>query len=588
MGQQILDALKQELLLLVLRQMKDRYSLVFFSLLLCLSNNTLFSQTTLVYDNRIPPVLAQDYMVVSQNHHSTDAGYQILKQGGNAIDAAVAVGFALAVTLPRAGNIGGGGFMLIYLADSQEVSAIDYRSAAPVAATSEMYLTESGVVRFGHLVNAVPGSVAGLIKAHKEHGKLSLKEVLRPAIELARKGFPVSYDLNYVLDWGKNSMLANNDSKKKFYNPKDKPLPVASILKQPKLARTLNIIANKGDRAFYEGEIADWIVEDSLANGGLITKGDLANYSAKDRVPIESFYRGYKIVSMPPAASGGIVLLQILNILENFDLTESGHNSASSIHLLSEAMLRAYSDRMKYHGDPDYFNVPIDGLLDKHYAKERAKSINSKVKTPSEDIFPGKIPFIDESPDTTHFSVIDSDGNAVSNTYTLGSSFGSGVTVPEGGFLLNNQMRNFSHLYGKSDELSLSTSSANKLEPGKRMISTQTPTLVFSPEGDLMMILGSPGGGRIPNIIAQVISNVIDHKLGFAEAVMAPRINQRVGKNLELESGFSPDTIELLKVIGHQPKPSTTMGSVQAIFLSQGYIHGVSDTRRPGAKAKGN
>ena len=588
MGQQILDALRQEQLLLVLRQMKDRYSIVFFSLLLCLSNNTLFSQTTLDYDNRIHPELAQDYMVVSQNHHSTDAGYQILKQGGNAIDAAVAVGFALAVTLPRAGNIGGGGFMLIYSADSQEVSAIDYRSAAPVTATSEMYLTESGVVRFGHLVNAVPGSVAGLIKAHKEHGKLSLKEVLRPAIELARKGFPVSYDLNYVLDWGKNSMLANNASKKKFYNPKDKPLPVASILKQPKLARTLKIIANKGDQAFYEGEIADWIVEDSLANGGLITKGDLANYSAKDRVPIESFYRGYKIVSMPPAASGGIVLLQILNILENFDLTKSGHNSASSIHLLSEAMLRAYSDRMKYHGDPDYFNVPIDGLLDKHYAKERAKSINSKVKTPSEDIFPGKIPFIDESPDTTHFSVIDSDGNAVSNTYTLGSSFGSGVTVPEGGFLLNNQMRNFSHLYGKSDKLSLSTSSANKLEPGKRMISTQTPTLVFSPEGDLMMILGSPGGGRIPNIIAQVISNVIDHKLGFAEAVMAPRINQRVGKNLELESGFSPDTIELLKVIGHQPKPSTTMGSVQAIFLSQGYIHGVSDTRRPGAKAKGN
>ena len=585
---QILGALRQERLLLVLSQMKDRNPILFFSLLLCLSNNTLFAQTTLDYDNRIHPELAQDYMVVSQNHHSTDAGYQILKQGGNAIDAAVAVGFALAVTLPRAGNLGGGGFMLIYTADSQEVSAIDYRSAAPVAATSEMYLTESGVVRFGHLVNAVPGSVAGLVKAHKEHGKLSLKEVLRPAIQLARKGFPVSYDLNYVLDWGKDSMLANNASKKKFYNPKDKPLPVASILKQPKLARTLNIIANKGDQAFYEGEIADWIVEDSLANGGLITKGDLANYSAKDRVPIESFYRGYKIVSMPPAASGGIVLLQILNILENFDLTKYGHNSASSIHLLSEAMLRAYSDRMKYHGDPDFFDVPIDDLLDKHYAKERAKSINLKAKTPSEDIFPGKIPLMDESPDTTHFSVIDSDGNAVSNTYTLGSSFGSGVTVPEGGFLLNNQMRNFSHLYGKSDELNLSTSSANKLEPGKRMISTQTPTLVFSPEGDLMMILGSPGGGRIPNIIAQVISNVIDHKLGFAEAVMAPRINQRVGKNLELESGFSPDTIELLKVIGHQPKPSTTMGSVQAIFLSQGYIHGVSDTRRPGAKAKGN
>lgn len=568
--------------------MKDKYSIFLFSLLFSLNSYSSLGQTTLDYDDRIHPELAKEYMVVSQNHLATEAGYQILKQGGNAIDAAVAVGFVLAVTLPRAGNIGGGGFMLIYKADSQKVSAIDYRSAAPKSSRSEMYLTDSEEVRFGHLVNAVPGSVAGLIKAHKEHGSLSLRQVLRPAIKFATQGFPVSYDLNYVLEWGKDSMLVNEASKMKFYHNKDKPLQVASVFKQPNLARTLTLIANKGDQAFYEGKISDWIVEDSLANGGLITKRDLANYEAKDRVPLESSYRGYKVVSMSPVASGGLVLLQILNILENFDLTKFGHNSASTAHLLSEAMLRAYSDRMKYHGDPDFFEVPIDGLLDKHYAKERAKSINLKAKTPSKEIFPGKIPFIDESPDTTHFSVIDSDGNAVSNTYTLGSSFGSGVTVPEGGFLLNNQMRNFSHLYGKSEELSLSTSLANKLEPGKRMISTQTPTLVFSPEGDLMMILGSPGGGRIPNIIAQVISNVIDHKLGFAEAVMAPRINQRVGKNLELESGFSPDTIELLKVIGHQPKPSTTMGSVQAIFLSQGYIHGVSDTRRPGAKAKGN
>ena len=568
--------------------MKDKYFIIFLSLLLSLSTSTSFGQTTLDYDNRVHADLAKNYMVVSQNHYATEAGYQILKQGGNAIDAAVAVGFALAVTLPRAGNIGGGGFMLIYEANSQEVSAIDYRSAAPESATSEMYLTDSGVVRFGHLVNAVPGSVAGLIKAHKEYGKLSLKEVLKPAMQLARKGFPVSYDLNYILGWGEGSMLDNKASKKKFYTLKNKPLPVDSILKQPKLARTLTLIANKGDEVFYEGEIADWIVEDSLVNGGLITKKDLANYRAKDRVPVESSYRGFKVVSMSPAASGGLVLLQTLNILENFNLTKYGHNSASSVHLLSEAMLRAYSDRMRYHGDPDFFKVPVKSLLDKEYAKERAKSINLTFKTASEDIFPGEIPFVDESPDTTHFSVIDSDGNAVSNTYTLGSSFGSGVTVPKGGFLLNNQMRNFSHFYDKSDEISLSTSSANKLEPGKRMISTQTPTLVFNPEGNLMMILGSPGGGRIPNIIAQVISNVIDHKLGFAEAIMAPRINQRVGKNLELESGFSPDTIKILKGKGHQPKPSTTMGSVQAIFLSEGFIHGVSDTRRPGAKAKGN
>ena len=357
--------------------MKEKYCIAFFSLVFCLSS-TLFAQTTqttLDYDDRVHPELAQNFMVVSQNHHSTDVGYLILKQGGNAVDAAVAVGFSLAVTLPRAGNLGGGGFILIYSADSQEVSAIDYRSAAPAAATSEMFLTESGVVRFGHLVNAVPGSVAGLLKAHKKYGKLSLKEVLRPAIELASKGFPVPHDLNYVLNWAKGSMLDNSASRKKFYNSKDNPLPIASIFTQPKLARTLNLIANKGSEAFYEGEIADWIVKDSIANGGLITKQDLANYTAKERFPIESFYRGHKIVSMSPAASGGIVLLQILNILENFDMTGLGHNSASSIHILSEAMLRAYSDRMKYHGDPDFFKVPLDGLLNKDYAKDRAKSI---------------------------------------------------------------------------------------------------------------------------------------------------------------------------------------------------------------------
>ena len=562
--------------------------LSFLSFLLLLTNSNLFTQTTLDYDNRVHPEVAQDFMVVSQNSYATDAGYQILKEGGNAIDAAVAIGFALAVTLPRAGNIGGGGFMLIYKADSKVVSTIDYRSAAPKSATSEMYLTNSGVVRFGHLVNAVPGSVAGLLKAHNEHGKLSLKKVLRPAIKLARNGFPVSYDLNYILEWGKDSMLINNTSKNKFYDASNNHLSVSSIFKQPKLAKTLSLISNQGKKAFYEGEIADWIVEDALLNGGLITRNDLASYQAKDRLPIETTYRGYKIVSMAPAASGGLVLLQTLNILENFDLTEFGHNSASSIHLQSEAMLRAYSDRMRYHGDPDFFSVPVKRLLDKNYAKERSKSIKVNSKTASEDIYPGQISVVDESPDTTHFSVIDSNGNAVSNTYTLGSSFGSGVTVSKGGFLLKNQMRNFSHYFGRSDDVNLSTSSANKLEPGKRMISTQTPTLVFNPEGDLMMILGSPGGGKIPNIIAQIISNIVDHNLGFAEAVMAPRINQRVGKNLELESGFSPDTIKLLKEIGHQPTASTTMGSVQAIFLSEGFLYGVSDTRRPGAKAKGN
>ena len=561
---------------------------LFFLFLVIFTNTKLLTQTTLDYDHRVHPEIAENFMVVSQNSSATDTGYEILSKGGNAIDAAVAVGFALAVTLPRAGNIGGGGFMLIYKADSGEVQSIDYRSAAPRLAKSEMYLTDSDFIRFGNIVNAVPGTVAGLIKAHREHGKLPLTTVLKPAIELARKGYKVPYDLNYALSWAKGPLKVNEASNKKFFNYSNKPLSAGSIFKQPNLAKSLSLIGRKGEKAFYEEDIAEWIVEDAKLNGGLIRKEDLKSYEAKSRKPIETTYRGYKIVSMPPAASGGLVLLQTLNILENFDLSEFGHNSASSLHVLSEAMVRAYADRTRFHGDPDFYQVPIKSLLDKEYAKERADTISLFQKTPPNKIFPGKGIQLDESPDTTHFSIVDSEGNAVANTYTLGSSFGSGVTVSKGGFLLNNQMRNFSHLYSKSEEISLSTSKANRLEPGKRMISTQTPTLVFNPEGNLEMILGSPGGGRIPNIITQVISNVIDHKLGFGEAVMSPRINQRVREDLEMETGFSPDTLSILRQKGHTVNSSTTMGSVQAIFIKEGYLYGVSDTRRPGAKAKGN
>ena len=560
---------------------------LFTLFLIILLNNNLFTQTTLDYDHRVHPEKAKNYMVVSQNSLATDVGYEILQQGGNAIDAAVAVGFSLAVTLPRAGNLGGGGFMLIYKADSDKVHSIDYRSAAPNLAKSEMYLTNSGVKRFGNIVNAVPGTVAGLIKAHKEHGKLPLKKVLKPSIDLAKKGFKVSYDLNYALKWAKDHLQANKVSKKKFYINSNKPLPVDSLFRQPNLAKTLSLISRKGKKAFYSGEIAEWIVKDAKFNGGLIRKDDLASYKAKSRTPIETSYRGYRVVSMPPAASGGLVLLQTLNILENFNLSELGQNSASSLHILSESMIRAYADRTRFHGDPDFYQVPVKSLLDKNYAKKRANSINLSQKTPPDEISPGNGSKLDESKDTTHFSIVDSEGNAVANTYTLGSSFGSGVTVPKGGFLLNNQMRNFSHLYSKSEEVSLSTSEANKLESGKRMISTQTPTLVFNPEGNLQMILGSPGGGRIPNIITQVISNIIDHKLGFGEAVISPRINQRVKGNLEMETGFSPDTLSILRTKGHVLKSSTTMGSVQAIFIKEGYLYGVSDTRRPGAKSKG-
>ena len=544
------------------------------------------TQTTLDYQNRIHPEISSDFMVVSQNTHATEAGYEILIKGGNAVDASVAVGFALAVTLPRAGNLGGGGFVLIYDKEKDDVTSIDYRSAAPKSATSDLFVQDDSVVRFGHLVNAVPGSVAGLLKAHQDHGTMPLADLLMPAIRLARDGFEVTHDLNYVLEWGKESMLSNEASNNKFYCANEDPLEIKSIFKQPNLARTLFMISKKGADVFYRGEIAKWISEESLANGGLITLEDMASYEAKYREPIETSYRGYKIISMAPAASGGLVLLQTLNILENFDLKDSGHNSAKTIHILSEAMQRAYADRAEYHGDPDFYDVPIKQILSKQYSKDLSDQITG-MRTPDGQIYEGDLKKYDESPDTTHFSIIDSKGNAVSNTYTLGSSFGSGVTIKKGGFLMNNQMRNFSHFYGR-DDMQYGTSEANKLEPGKRMISTQTPTLVFDPNGDLFMILGSPGGGRIPNIITQVISNVIDHEMSFTEAMIAPRINQRLEGNLQLETGFSPDTISLLIDRGHKVESSNTMGSVQAIFLDQGNIFGVADTRRPGALAKGN
>jgi|TARA_Y100000389_G_scaffold82414_2_gene79023 gamma-glutamyltranspeptidase/glutathione hydrolase len=566
--------------------MKNYYFLGILLFLFFESSIQARSQTTLDYQSRIHPEIASDFMVVTQNKHATEAGYEILRQGGNAVDAAVAVGFALSVTLPRAGNLGGGGFILIYDKDTDKVSSIDYRSAAPQSSKSEMFIDNGEVIKFGHLVNAVPGSVAGLLKAHEAQGSLPLSSLLKPAIRLAKNGFEVTYDLNFVLEWGGESMLVNKASREKFYNKNEEPIGVRTLFKQPNLAKTLFMISKKGRDAFYKGEIAKWISEESLSSGGLITLNDLASYEAKLRIPIETTYRGYRIITMPPAASGGLVLLQTLNILENFDLKASGPNSAETVHILSESMQRAFADRVKFHGDPDFYDVPVKQMLNKQYAFDRAQSISDN-RTPNGEIFEGDLRQYDESPDTTHFSIIDSKGNAVSNTYTLGSSFGSGVTIKKGGFLMNNQMRNFSHFYGQ-DGAEYGTSEANKLEPGKRMISTQTPTLVFKPSGELMMVLGSPGGGRIPNVITQVISNVIDHDMSFSEAVMSPRINQRLEGKLQLETGFSPDTLNLLKDKGHEPEISTTMGSVQAIFLDQDKIFGVADSRRPGALARGN
>ena len=536
------------------------------------------AESILRYKERIHPEIGKEFMVVTQNFHATEVGYEILKKGGNAVDASTAIGFALAVTLPRAGNLGGGGFMLIFDKKKGEISSIDYRSAAPEKIKPDHLLDEKGkTIKYGHRVTAIPGAVAGLLKAHSEKGSLSLQEVLAPAIRLAKEGIEVTYDLNQAIKFGKTSLLLNEASQNKYFDENQQALKVNSIFKQPNLAKTLELISKGGAKEFYEGEIADWIVESSMKNGGFISKSDLAAYQAKERKPLMINYRGSTIVSMPPASSGGLVMLQTLNILERFPISKLGHNSALSIHLLAESMKLAWADRDRYHGDPDFVKVPTKELLSKDYAKKRAKLINKKRANDYQSLNHGRFKNFDESPDTTHYSVIDADGNAVSNTYTLGSSFGSGVTVDKGGFLLNNQMRNFS---------TREEAKANKLESGKRMISTQTPALVFNKEGDLNMVLGSPGGGRIPNIVAQVISNVLDHKLGYSEALIAPRINQRYAKELELETGFSRDTTNILKRMGHSIKDSNlAMGSVQAIFIEGENLYGVPDTRRPGASA---
>ena len=334
------------------------------------------------------PEISNSNMVVSQNQIATEVGYQILEQGGNAVDAATAMGFALAVTLPRAGNLGGGGFMLIYDKSTEQVSTIDYRSAAPNRAKSEMFATKDGVVRYGYLVTAVPGTVAGLLKAHGDHGVLSLQEVLRPSINLASKGFKVTYDLYQALNFGKVSLLDNQISREKFYDSDLNSLPPDSVLVQPELAETLRLISRKGKEGFYEGKTARLIGKASKDNGGLITEEDLSAYEAKARPAISTNYRGYKVVTMPPTASGGLVLLQTLNILENFNLGKEGHNSANSIHLLSESMKRAYADRTRFHGDPDYFEVPIKDMIDKDYSKKRADSISLEKTTPSNEIYP--------------------------------------------------------------------------------------------------------------------------------------------------------------------------------------------------------
>jgi gamma-glutamyltranspeptidase/glutathione hydrolase len=518
---------------------------------------------------------------------ASEIGAQILAQGGNAIDAAVATGIALAVALPRAGNLGGGGFMLAYIADEDKTIAIDYREMAPKKAHRDMFLDKEGNVdnqkaRFSHLSSGVPGTVAGLSYALEKYGTMSWKQVVTPAIKLAEQGILVSYDLSENLKSRKAWLTSNKATAEAYFKTGGESYQPGETLVQPDLAWTLKRLAEKGPSEFYQGEIAKRIVKDMAKNGGLITLDDMANYKVAQREAITTTYNGYQVASMPPTSSGGVHIAQMLNILEHFPIKEMGYGSADATHLLSEVMKLAYADRSEYLGDPDHFNVPIKGITSKLYAKELANKISLSKAKPSSEIKPGN-PAPYESPDTTHFSVMDKYGNAVSNTYTLNFSYGSGIVIPGTGILMNNEMDDFSSKPGVPNGFGLIGGEANSIQPHKRPLSSMTPTMIFK-DNKPYVVTGSPGGSRIITTVLQVLINVMDHDMNIAAAVHAPRVHhQWLPDRLELEPGFSPDTLKLLQGKGQNIKQGKTMGSVQSIMYQNGLFYGVSDPRRPDA-----
>ena len=534
------------------------------------------------------PIIDNQGMVVSQRKIASEVGAQILKEGGNAVDAAVATGLALAVVLPRAGNLGGGGFMIIHLKEEDRNIAIDYREKAPSGAFRDLFLDENcnydkKKAQFSLLSAGVPGSVAGFHHALMNYGTLSWEEVLKPAIRLAEEGFEIPHDLaNTLASKRYRARLSSNEAAAKVFYKEDKSLYKAGeILVQNDLANTLRQLSEFGPDAFYKGEIAKLIVKEMERNGGLITLEDLSNYKIAERKPLNGQYKDYKIVSMPPSSSGGTHLIQMLNMLEEFPIKEMGFGSAESIHILAEVMKRAYADRSKYLGDTDFYKVP-SSLTSKDYAKSLNAFISKDKITPSDEIYAGN-PFPYESPDTTHFSVMDSFGNAVSNTYTLNFSYGSGMMIPGTGMLINNEMDDFSSKPGTPNGYGLLGSEANAIEGNKRPLSSMTPTIIFKND-EPYMVFGSPGGSRIITTVLQVALNVMDHDMNIAQAVHSPRIHhQWLPEILMIESGFGPDTERLLTEKGYKLYPSSTMGSVQAIMKDGDYFYGSADPRRPSA-----
>jgi gamma-glutamyltranspeptidase/glutathione hydrolase len=534
------------------------------------------------------PVAARHGMVVSGEPLASDAGLEILRAGGNAVDGAVAVGFALAVTHPVAGNIGGGGFMLIRLANGEAV-VVDYREAAPAAASRNMYVDAQGELipeasTVGALAAGVPGTVAGLALAEQKYGKLRLARVLEPAIRLAEEGFPVSYALSESLRQDRELLSRFPETRRTFLRDGRLYEP-GEIFKQPELAQTLREIARDGPEAFYRGRVARAIVASMEKYHGLIKRSDLEQYVVKIRQPLRGHFRGYEILTVPPPSSGGVGLIEMLNVLEPLDL--DAPNSFRSIHLIAETMRRAYADRATYLGDADYVRVPVAGLTSPEYAARlREEILQAGVDAP---VRPG-MPTAFEPSETTHFSVVDTDGNAVANTYTLNGGYGSGITVEGAGFLLNDEMDDFAAKPGAPNMYGLVQGEANAVAPRKRPLSSMTPTIVVQ-DGKLRLVLGSPGGGTIINTVLQTILNVLAFKMDVRQAVTTPRFHhQWMPDELTLERwGFSQDTLQKLQEAGYKLAFRDSMGNCQAIEIDPktGWRFGAADPRGDG-KAVGD
>ncbi len=531
----------------------------------------------------LTPVAARRGMVVSSEANASQAGLQMLQQGGNAVDAAVAVGFALAVTHPFAGNLGGGGFMLIRLASGEAVF-VDYREQAPGKATHNMYLDAQGNVIphasiVGALSSGVPGTVAGLALAERKYGKLGLARVMQPAIRLARDGFTVSYPLSQSLE-ASHKLLAQFAESRRIYLRNGKYWQPGEIFQQPELAATLQLIARQGPQAFYRGPIAGQIATTMRKLGGIITRDDLAAYQPKLRAPLVGKFRGYTVITSPPPSSGGVALIEMLNILDPLDL--GAPDSFQSMHLMTEAMRRAYADRSEYLGDSDFVSVPVARLTSLAYAETlRQQIVGSKPDAP---VAPGKLQPA-EAGDTTHFSVVDAQGNAVSNTYTLNGGYGSGVTVEGAGFLLNDEMDDFAAKPGTPNMFGLVQGEANSIAPRKRPLSSMTPTIVVR-NGQPRLVLGAPGGGTIINTVLEVMLNVLAFNMDVLEAVLTPRFhNQWMPDKVFVEKwGFSADTLSLLRQAGYTVQVIGHIGECEAIAVDPetGWRFGAADPRGHG------